>query len=756
MSNTRLSPPPVPAAAAALPSGPAAPGRLARWIRRAARASARRPKITIAAWLLLTVACLAAGSLTGTRTLSNAASGTGQSARAQARLAKAGLADPATENVLVSSSHPADTASAARDLRAQASRLRVVRSVSTVTSSPALARAHAREALVVVTLRAGQEDTNADSQVASLQRLVAGVASRHPGVSLREAGQGSIDRAIGQLVDHDLGRAELISLPITLLILVLAFGALVAASVPLLLGLTSVAATLGVQGPISHLLPSGTSTASVIVLIGLAVGIDYSLFYIRRERAERQAGAGAQAALDASAATVGRAIVVAGVTVAIGLAGLLFTGLGVFTSLALGAIVVVGFAVLGSLTVLPAVLTLLGERVDRGRLWRRRGPGGLGPRAWRRFAQILTGHPRTALAAATIVLVGLAVPVLGMRTANPGDSDLPARSPAVQSAHAIERVVPGSSDTAELVVSGHQLDARPARTGLRALGDRGLAITGGRGTVPVRVSRTGAVALVSIPVPAGSLSFEHRTVNVLRRQLEPATARLIPGARAQLTGADAESVDFTQSLSSVTPLVVGFVLVLAFVLLLATFGSAPLAISVIGLNLLSVGAAFGVLVLVFQHHWAQSLLHFTSNGAVVSWLPLFAFVVLFGLSMDYTVLVLERAREARQAGAGAREAATETLTATGSTVTSAAIVMIAVFSIFATLSLLEFKQLGVGLAAAIALDATIVRGVALPAVLTLLGDRGLPGRERAHRRRARRSPDWDHQAYVATVPASHD
>ena len=176
-------------------------------------------------------------------------------------------------------------------------------------------------------------------------------------------------------------------------------------------------------------------------------------------------------------------------------------------------------------------------------------------------------------------------------------------------------------------------------------------------------------------------------------------------------------------------------------LLVATFRSLALALSVIGLNLLSVGAAFGVLVAVFQHHWAQSLLGFTSDGAVVDWLPLFAFVVLFGLSMDYTVLVLERVREARRAGASAREAAAEALGSTGGTVTSAALVMVAVFAVFATLPLLEFKQLGVGLAAAIALDATIVRGVALPAAITLLGDRGAGSGARASRRRAR---GWDH------------
>ncbi len=283
-------------------------------------------------------------------------------------------------------------------------------------------------------------------------------------------------------------------------------------------------------------------------------------------------------------------------------------------------------------------------------------------------------------------------------------------------------------------MSGQRLGRPATLARLRSIGRRGLAITGGRGAVTVRVSRDAQTALVSIPMPQGSVTAAERTVKALRRVLEPATARGIAGARAQLTGDDAGSLDFSSRLSSATPLVIGFVLVLAFVLLIATFGSPLLALSVIGLNLLSVGAAFGVLVAVFQHAWAQSLLSFQSDGAIVEWLPLFAFVVLFGLSMDYTVLILERAREARRAGASAQEAATEALGATGATVTSAAVVMVAVFAVFATLPLLQFKQLGVGLAAAIALDATIVRAVALPALLTVLGDRGVaPARARLGR-----------------------
>ncbi|MGI8713759.1 MAG: MMPL family transporter [Solirubrobacteraceae bacterium] len=733
------------------PSTPAALTGLSRLVTAAARRASRRPKLTILLWLAWVLAAVVTGSISGTRSLSDAASGVGESAQAQLRLSQAGIADPATESILVSSRSRADTATTVTALSARARRLDGVRSVQTPADSPALSRAAGRTGLVVVTL--GGDPNAADNHVEPLQRAVAGVRAQHPGVTVREAGEGSIGHAIAQTVQHGLRRAELISLPITLLILILAFGALVAASVPLLLGMTSVAAALGASSLVSQLVPNGNSTAPVVVLIGLAVGVDYSLFYIRRERAERRAGARADAALRAASASVGRAIVVAGATVVIGLAGLLVTGFGVFTSMALGAILVVGIAVSGSLTVLPAALALLGDSVDRGRLWHRRPGSPLRPGFWARLARSVTAHPRGSLAAALVLLVGLTTPVLGMRTANPGTGDLPAGTPAIVAEHAIDHAFPGTTQTAELVVSGHRLATPQARARLAALGRRGETIAAATGAVSVRVASTGDTALVTIPVRDQRLGAAHATVGALRRQLEPATSRLLPGARAQLGGSAAQDVDFTNRLTSVTPLVIAFVLVLAFALLVAAFRSPRLAIAVIGLNLLSVGAAFGVLVAVFQHRWAQSLLHFNSDGAVVNWLPLFAFVVLFGLSMDYTVLILERAREARGAGADARRAAAEALAATGGTVTSAALVMVAVFAIFATLPLLEFKQLGVGLAAAIALDATIVRGLALPAVLTLLGDRGL---DPAATRRPRHDRRWDHAASVRTLDTAHD
>jgi uncharacterized membrane protein YdfJ with MMPL/SSD domain len=715
-------------------SGPR-PGPLARGVSAVAGGAARRPKLTIALWLALITACVVVGAQVGTRMLSDAASGTGQSAKAQSRLSAAGLQAPAVENVLVRSPSPTMTMRAATELQRQARALPSVASVRGPARTPALSRAGGRTALVQVQLR-GDPD-NADEHVAPLQAVVARVARVQPDVRLQEAGDASGGHAINQVIDTDLHHAELISLPITLLILLVAFGALVAAVVPLLLGLTSVAGALGALGLVSHLVPAGGATASVVVLIGLAVGVDYSLFYIRREREERRAGRDADAALIAATASVGRAIVVAAMTVIVGLAGLLFTGLGVFTSMALGAIIVVAIAALGSVTVLPAVLALLGDRIDRGRLWRRRRRGHgrkARPGAWERIATAITARPRAALLVTAAVLGALALPVLGMRTADPGEHDLSAHNPVLVAEQAIERAFPGAPDDAQLVVAGHDLGRPAAQRALRALGQRAEAVTRGRGAVGIQVSRDGETALLSVPFADRGLAPEAATVAALRNRVDPTLAETLPGSTVQVTGDAAENVDFSGRLDTATPIVIALVLGLAFVLLVAAFGSPRLAAGVIGLNLLSVGAAFGILVEVFQHGVGQSVLGFTSDGAIVEWLPLFAFVVLFGLSMDYTVLILERVREARADGADARTAAVQALGATAGTVTSAAAVMVGVFAIFATLNLLEFKQLGFGLAIAILLDATIVRAVALPAVVTVLGGRAAAPRAARFRR----------------------
>ena len=700
-------------------------GLLSGFVRRAARVAARRPRLTIGLWMLLVVACVVGGLASGTRSLTSVQQGVGESGRADARLAAADLRDRAVESVLVRSGSAAQTRATVEVLAARLRRLAVVASVQGPDEDRALSVAGGRSELVQTTLRGDPDD--ASDHVAAVQRTVAAVARAHSGVSVQEAGQGSLDRTETTVVDQDLHRAELISLPITLLILVFAFGALGAALVPLVLALTSVAATLGALGVVSQVVPSSDTTASCVVLIGLAVGIDYSLFYVRREREERRSGRGAEAALDAAAGTAGRAVLVSGLTVMIGLAGLLLSGTADFTSVALGTILVVAISVLGSLTVLPAMLALLGDRVEKGRILRRRRAGVPRRRGWSALAGAVTRHPVESLVMAVCVLGALAVPALHLHSATPSDmSDLPALTPTVVAERAIERAFPGAPSSAELVVAGDDLASPEHRRALIALGDRARALLGGHGDAGLTVAQDGRTALVTVPMPATSEHGQSTDVRALRARVAPTASLVAPGARALVSGEAAESVDFAAQLASTLPGVIAFVLGLAFLLLLVSFGSAWLAAVVIGLNLLSVAAAYGVLTAVFQNTWAQHLLGFTSSGTVASWLPLFFFVILFGLSMDYTVLVLERVREARRAGQPVRAAAAEGIAATGATLTSAAIIMVAVFAIFGTLRLLEFKQLGIGLAAAVLLDATIVRAIALPAAIALLGERRWP------------------------------
>ena len=711
-------------------SNPVSSDRLARLVRRVAGTSARRPKAVIALWLVLVVGCVAAGSMTGTQSLSGADTGVGESARADQRLEDAGLDDPAVERVLLSSGDEATTAAAARDLERRLGALPEV-----AERLPSQTTDGGRVVLVQAAMRGDPDD--AVDHVEPLEQAVAGVRAGHDGVTLQQAGSASIDGAIDGVVEEDLQKAELISLPIIIVVLLVAFGAVVAASVPLLLGITAVAAALGALGAVSQLVPTDASASSLVVLIGLAVAVDYSLFYIRREREERRAGRGPLAALDAAAGTVGRAVLVSGITVMVAVAGLLITGLNVFAAMAIGTIIVVAVAVIGSLTVLPAVLALLGDRIDKGRIpllnRRRRGPG-----AWARLARAVTRRPVVSLITSVCLLGALAVPALDLKTAESGSSILPDSIPEIAALHAIERAFPGAPGDAELVVTGEGLDRAQDR--LQALGDRALDATGGSGEPTVTVSEDGRTALVSVPMPERGVEADRETVDVLRDRVAPTAGEVAPGAEALVTGGAAGDADFTGRLETTTPLVIAFVLGLALVLLFAAFGSPLLALVTIGLNLLSVGAAYGILVAVFQHNWAEDLLNFTSNGTVVSWIPLFAFVILFGLSMDYTVMVLERIREGRRAGLTPREAAAEGVGATAGAVTSAAVVMVGVFSVFALMRMLEMKELGVGLAAAVLIDATIVRGLALPAAVALIGERWKVEPHRAPARRGDRRP----------------
>jgi uncharacterized membrane protein YdfJ with MMPL/SSD domain len=566
------------------------------------------------------------------------------------------------------------------------------------------------------------------SALERIRAAVAAAARAHPELTIQETGDISADQARSRTVDRDLHRAELLSIPVTLLVVLFASGALTAAVVPVVLALSAVAAGLGLLGPLSQLFPVEDSAKTVVLLIGMAVGVDYALFFVVRSRAERNRGATTEHALETTLRTSGRAVVVSGATVAIAMAGMYIVGVGTLSGIATAAIAVVGCAVLGAVTVLPATLRLLGPRIDRGRIpFLPHASAESGSRFWSGLVDRVTGRPLVAAALATGLLAALAYPAVSLRLSKPSDLALTAQSePALKALAEVRRAFPSAGETAVVAVEAPHARQTQLRQQLRRLSR--LAVNEGVANTPVEPIRTvstgeGSAGALFLPLTGnGANTSSRQAVDALRHRLIPRTVGRTRGVEAAVTGPTAEDVDFTRQIRHALPYVLAFVLALAFGLLLVAFRSLIVPLKAIALNLLSVGAAYGVLALVFEHHWAEPILGFQSNGTIVSWLPLFLFVVLFGLSMDYHVFILSRVREAVDRGARTDTAVRGSIATTAGVVTAAAVVMVCVFALFGTLSSLELKQAGVGLAAAVLIDATLIRGVLLPATMKLLGD----------------------------------
>jgi RND superfamily putative drug exporter len=693
--------------------------------------SVRHRKTVLLSWLLLVVGAAAIGNALGTKNLTSY--DPGQAGRAERVLARPGVVQRPTETVLIQARSAGRTVANDPELRQAAGQaaaaLSAIPKVAIHVLSPNSPAGHGlisrdgRSALVTFTV-AGNPN-NADQSVGAAERAVAAVQARHPALLIGESGQASIGREANNIVSKDFRRAAVTSLPITLVLLLVVFGALIAAGIPLLLAGTSVVTALSLLAIPSRWLPVGGAASSIILLVGMAVGVDYSLFYLRREREERALGRDAGQALRIATATSGRAIAVSGITVMISLAGLFMIGIDVFSGLAVGTIMVVGVAVLGSLTALPAALSLLGSWVDRGKIpyLGRRRTAATKSRVWDALVRWVVARPVLAGGAAAIALLALAAPALGMRLANPFN-DLPTNIPVVKNLVATQRAFPGGPAPAIVVVTGPDLSG-PAVT--RAVGSLArLAATSSAIHNPVATNLIGhgQVLIVSVPLAGtGTDATSYRALAVLRDRALPTTLGRVSGLSYAVTGNTAGNHDFTSRMDGRAPLVFLFVLGLAFLLLMVTFRSVTIPLISIGLNLLSVGAAYGILTLVFQDGHLHNLLGFTPYGAIVPYFPLFMFVLLFGLSMDYHVFILSRIREHRSAGASTIEAITSGIASSAGVVTSAAVIMVSVFSIFATLSLIEFKMFGVGMASAILIDATLVRGVLLPAAMALLGDR---------------------------------
>ena len=568
------------------------------------------------------------------------------------------------------------------------------------------------------------DSTETKDRVDPTLAAVAAVQNAHPDLDIEQFGGASADQAIDKVIQDDLAKAGMLSLPITLIILIITFGTLVAAGLPLLIGLTSVMAALGLVAITSHLFPADGNLPAVILLIGLAVGVDYSLFYLRREREERAAGRSERASLEAAAATSGRAVLISGVTVIVAMAGMFISGDKAFVSFAEGSILVVAIAMFASLTILPAMLSWLGDRVEKGRvpLLGRRRPAGES-RFWTALTGRVMRRPGVAILIAGGLLVALAIPALQLKSVTSGVDDFPQDLPVIQTYNKVKEVFPTEGVTATAVVEADDVRSGPAAAGIAGMVADIEGSDAFRPGTEVIYSEDGTVAEINIPTPGnGTDAPSVNALNELRDEIIPATVGGVEGTTVNVTGDAASSEDFANNLNSRLPLIFAFVFGLAFLLLLVTFRSIVIPIKAIVLNLLSVGAAYGVLVLVFQNGNLESLLGFTSNGGVTNWLPLFLFVVLFGLSMDYHVFILSRVKELYDRGMSTDEAVQRGISTTAGTVTSAAFVMVGVFSVFVTLAFLDFKELGLGLAVAVLIDATVIRGVLLPASMKVLGD----------------------------------
>jgi uncharacterized membrane protein YdfJ with MMPL/SSD domain len=698
--------------------------RMGRW-------SASHWKTAVFGWLVLVVLLFMAGGKIGTNTISTQDANVGQAHRADTILKESGFGqtDPQTEIVLVQS-----TTRTVGDPEFRATVSDVVRSVRPFASVKNLRSPLAggndgqissdRHSVLVLWEMKGTEDA-AKKKIDAITAATEKAGSRHPSFYVGEAGSVSSGKAIDAMFAKQLKNAGTRSVPLTLLILLVVFGTLVAAFLPLLLALTSVFATIGLTAFVSKVIPMDQSVSEVILLIGLAVGVDYTLFYLKREREERAAGRAHGAALAAAAATSGRAVLVSGMTVIAAMAGLLFTRDKTFVSFGIGTMLVVLVAMIGSLTVLPALLSKLGDRVEKGRipfLGRFRRASGEN-RFWSRILTPALRRPAVSAVAATALLLAIAAPVVHLHTAQSGLDALPKSAPTVGTLDRIQTAFAGTANPAEIAIKTPSTDSAEFKNAYLAL--RGAVAKSPllHGPVHLDVDASHTVARIEIPMAGNGVDkVSDRALAELRGDVLPATVGTLAGSEWAVTGGTAASHDYNAMMKQTAPFVFGFVLLFAFLLLLVSFRSLVIAAKAVVLNLLSVGAAYGVVIAIFQWGWGENLLDFKSNGGIASWLPVFMFVILFGLSMDYHVFILSRVREAFDRGLSTEDAVAHGIKTTAGTVSSAALVMVAAFGIFATLPFLDFKEMGIGLAAAVLIDATIVRAVLLPATMKLLGD----------------------------------
>jgi RND superfamily putative drug exporter len=694
--------------------------RMGRW-------SAYHWKTATFGWLAFVIVVFALGGMAGTKSIDPNEPGPGESGRME-RILDEGFKQPVDESVFIQNgslrvADPGFTA-VIEDVVRRIETLDAVQNVQSPLDPENADQIAASGHAVLVNFEIRGDPDDAVDKIGPVLDRVDVAQQVHPEFFIGEFGNASAEDAVVTAYGDDLGKAGELSLPITLVILVIAFGSLVAAGIPLLLALTAVFGTFGLVALSSHVLPMANEASALVLLIGLAVGVDYSMFYLKRAREERAAGRSVHAAVEAAAATSGRSVLVSGLTVITAMAGMFLTGDKMFASLAIATITVVAMAVLGSLTVLPALLCRLGDKVDRLRvpLVSRRSDEGQA-RFWTRIVDQVMRRPVLWAALSGGLLVALAIPAAQLRLQTGGPDSFPQSLPAMQTYNHMQEAFPGTALPANVVVKAPDVNAPEVQAAIQDLRERAIATGRAYEPITVDVNQDATVANISVPIDGkGTDAVSEASLAVLREDVVPETVGALPDSEAGVTGLTAGWIDSKNEIKSELPGVFAFVLLFAFVLMLLAFRSLVIAAKAIVLNLLSVAAAYGVLVLVFQHGVGNGFIGFSSTAGIDPVIPLLLFVILFGLSMDYHVFILSRIREAVGRGMGSDEAVAYGIRSTAGVVTSAAIVMVFVFAIFATLSLMFFKQFGVGLAVAVLLDATIVRAVLLPASMKLLGD----------------------------------
>ena len=720
---------------------------------RLARLSAQHPWRTVAAWVVLLVLAVVVQAVRPANTTTDAGLlNNPESQQGWALLAEHGIRDErrGTETVIVQSAtmtidDPAFRATVQRATDAFRADTAVVTSVVNYYELSArdpeaagnLVSADRKTTIIPVTLVGSLEE--AVEHGADVLALLHTLQDAAPDFTILTVGDGSLNEEVNTLAEADIARGESIGASVALVILIVLFGALVAAFVPLILAIIAIGVAFGLAAVVSQVFELSFVVATIIPMIGLAVGIDYALFVVERYREERRRGAAKLDAIEIAGGTASRAVLFSGMTVVLALLGMFIVPTNDYRSVSIGAILVVLVAVVATLTLIPAVIALLGDKLDWPRrrkydeeaaakqaAWDRASiHGGF----WGRISRVVMGKPIVSLALAVGFLVLCASPLVNLNQGFNFASALPDELQSKAAYNILDaEFSAGLISPVEIVVEGPLDDPATAGAIAAIIQRLGEATTAdGRplyGPATTTRSADNAITLISVPMKldpdaeAATAAIRH-----LRDEIIPPIAASLPDGSILVTGLSANNVDFLAVLDTYTPIVILFVLGLSFVLLVVVFRSLVVAAKAIAMNLLSVGAAYGLMVWVFQEGNLIGFFGFQQTDVIEAGLPLFMFAVLFGLSMDYHVFLLSRIREHYDQSKNNAASVAVGLQRTAKIITGAALIMVAVFGCFASASLVFIQQLGFGLGVAILLDATIVRSILVPSAMALLGDR---------------------------------